>query len=204
MTNEEFNTCVEDSILSKEEMFDIFRSIASNGTHKCKFSPLKRLNKDFPVQSEITGSIETKAPHIFTLVSSVINKYYQSQSDIVFKVDNPVLLCGIGIFGRTDKTEEKIRIIFDSNSLLGYGILYDKTFTIQNDGTSKTYELLFEREILLDSNAMYNVLILSNRCEIFSGKMRFSAICTNAVRFNFEDQIGDEANRINSIYWKNY
>lgn len=47
MTNEEFNTCVEDSFLSKDEMFDVFRNIASNGAHKSKFSSQKRLNKAY-------------------------------------------------------------------------------------------------------------------------------------------------------------
>lgn len=42
MTGAEFNSCVDDSILSKDEMFDIFRNIASNGGLKCKFSSLKR------------------------------------------------------------------------------------------------------------------------------------------------------------------
>lgn len=44
MTNSEFNSCVEDAFLSHEDMFNIFRGIASNGVHKCKYSSIKRFS----------------------------------------------------------------------------------------------------------------------------------------------------------------
>lgn len=133
------------------------------------------------------------------------SQHSQIQNFIHFNVDKPMVLCGIGIFGRSGTTylNEKILIkLWGGNT--DVDVLCQKIFTIENDGTPTTYRLLFDRDIELNECNTYTIELLSdNNSEVFVGQT-LHVIRTNDVisHFTFTNMDPNRMVPISSIYWK--
>lgn len=187
-------------IQSKDEVFDIFRNIASNGARTCRFSSIKRQN---------TSRVSTKTYNKICLMESTtpIKIYPASMVDhIKFFVDKPIIFCGIGFYGKTISLDDecvKMR-------------LYDGNIKIQeigsvtkHDGTPKTYQLLFTKEVLLKPHIQYMLDIRKHMPLSFGkvGEARYkggnylSEIKMNDISLKLINTSGEKF--INSFYCKN-
>lgn len=125
---------------------------------------------------------------------------HSHNSVISFTLNRPIVLCGIGVYGRTnpDELEEVTMTLYDSK----HNILEQSKHQISNDGTPKTYQLLFENEIQLDSNIRYSIDVDGYEVygRYYSVDEFYSDLEMNGVRL--ENTEFSMTLNINSIYFK--
>lgn len=164
MPIEEFNICTNDTILTKDEIIDIFRNIASGGATESKFSSIKRQSDR--KMGEIPANTEIRFCHLinpnFTFQIKDFLKFennYVNESFITIQVNKPILLQGCSIYRRTPKglaeraEEEEVNISLHHNDFM-----IDTFVTnLKYDGTNKLYPVYLNRPVFLYPNKKYKI-----------------------------------------------
>lgn len=83
-----------------------------------------------------------------------------------FSVKTQIYLLGLGMFGRTPNSlmsvtnpENFLLTLRDANDYL----LANNHVSVEHDGSSKIYEVFYEKPILLDAKSVYHLRIARNR-----------------------------------------
>lgn len=80
---------------------------------------------------------------------------------LTFRVSKDIIFHGVGFFGRTSKnltipTSENFTIELENGEFI---TIFDTTVCIEQDGTSKMYEIHFNKPFLLKAGEMYSVRV---------------------------------------------
>lgn len=83
-----------------------------------------------------------------------------------FSVKSPVYLLGLGMFGRTPNSlmsvtnpEPFLLTLRDANDYL----LANNHVNVEHDGSSRIYEVFYDKPILLDAKTVYHLRVARNR-----------------------------------------
>lgn len=187
MPIEEFNICTNDTILTKDEIIDVFRNIASSGATESKFSSLKRQSDG--KMGEPSANTEIRFCHLtnpnFTFQMKDFLKFennFVNEAFITLKVNKPILLHGCSIYGRTSKgLAEQIEVEEVNISLFHNDFMIDTFDTnLKYDGTNKLYPVYLNRPVFLYPNKKYKIAI---RCKGDYERYRLF-VADNEVRVN--------------------
>lgn len=169
MPIEEFNICTNDTILTKDEIIDIFRNIASGGATDTKFSSVKRQSDR--KMGEIPANTEIRFCHLinpnFTFQMKDFLKFennYVNEAFLTIQVNKPILLHGCSVYGRTSKGLTEQIDDEDVNISLYHNDFMIDTFdtNLRYDGTNKLYSVYLNRPVFLYANKKYKICI---RCK---------------------------------------
>lgn len=164
MPIEEFNICTNDSILTKDEIIDVFRNIASGGVTESKFSSKKRQSDrkmgEIPVNSEISFCHLINPSFTFQMKDFLkFENSFVNESFITIQVNKPILFHGCSIYGRTTRglaeqlEDEEVNI-----SLYHNDFMIDTFYTnIKYDGTNKLYPVYLNGPVFLYPNKKYKI-----------------------------------------------
>lgn len=157
MNIKEFSECSDsNSILTQQEINQVYRFIGTDGKSECTFLSKKR-------NSCKKICHFSKKPKTKLLVGFTPCYFH-------FSVDKAVKFYGFGIYGRTN-----LSIEFKNSEVLSYRLanenvknLLTGSAEVSYDGTDEIYNLMFERYAWLQPHIMYTICITRDNKGIFT------------------------------------
>lgn len=187
MTHTEFDECTDDdnSLLSKDEMLEIFKCITAKGKRQCSF-PFKRRN------SYVVPKMCKRITETLTNTCCV-----GTHNLVQFSTNKDILMCGFGLFGRAPyDNDQELDISFKDEEVTctieddGGNIIASKSVNIVHDGTDKIYEVFFKEEILLNKDKEYDLYVnRESPCGMFWGNKATELVHQDEVEFKFPSLI---------------
>lgn len=145
MTLSEFTECTNnESLLTNDQIVDIFNCIGSNGNHRSKFSSIKR-KQTSETHTLFNGNFNS-------LNNGCSTEYFE------FSVSEDTIIIGFGILGSTDvyKNQEIHILLLKDNDET---IIVQNNFIVDFDGSKKINNLYLKKQITLKSSSRYTLLI---------------------------------------------
>lgn len=141
LTFVEFGECTNnESILTYQQITDVFNCIVSNGEQVCQFPAVKRL----PTKTKI-------------LFGSCFDyqEYRKLQDVFILSVNRPKILIGFGILGSRSACNQKLVVQIRCSD----DVIYESNEEIQFDGSQKIYDLLLNKDMILKGDQKYCITL---------------------------------------------
>lgn len=189
MTIPEFTKCsmLDNFILTPTETVEIFQLIGSDG----------EMVKPSSKNRSITKLLFHKDP-----VISWMKHDFTSILLLLFTVNKPIFLHGFEMYGRRNKPgvryQDPEKFLIRLGNPRKMNIMED-IVEIDHDGSTRTYEMLFGKEMLLEANELYDIHLQKTDAGLASGTLKMYGVMQKSDYLDIECEKGFTIRYLNQM-----